>query len=316
MQPRTYTLPSHSLDDHHGITLSRKLRPEIIANMSLNGHVGVMSADLVPSLRLQNTKNGDEEMSRSIKLCSGAAALFLAAGLAISVSASQFSAAHADANASPSETTASQDAVEKKALLGVKVQSIDKDTADALGLSEPKGALITDVMPGGPADAAGLKANDAILAVDGNAVSNAEDLAKRIADLSPKSSAEVKIRRGEGDQTVKVEFAKAADDQDHADQTGTVPEAAKSKRLGLKLSNVATDGGVLIADVDPQSDAATKGLQSGDLIMQVDGAPAASAADLAKSLNVIKEKGREAVLLVIKSGEQTRTVAVRFGMFG
>ena len=256
-------------------------------------------------------------MSRSTKRCSGAAALFLAAGLAISMSASQFSAAHAEANASPNETTASQgDAVEKRPLLGVKVQSIDKDTADALGLSEPKGALIIDVMPGGPADAAGLKTNDAILAVDGNAISNAKDLAKRISDLSPKASAEVKIRRGEGDQTVKVEFANSADDQDHADETGTVPEAAKSKRLGLKLSNVATDGGVLIADVDPQSDAATKGLQSGDLIMQVDGAPAASAADLAKSLNVIKEKGREAVLLLIKSGDQTRTVAVRFGMLG
>ena len=150
-------------------------------------------------------------MSRSTKLCSGAAALFLAAGLAISISASQFSAAHAEAIASPNETTASQgDAVEKRPLLGVKVQNIDKDTADALGLSEPKGALIIDVMPGGPADAAGLKTNDEILAFGGNAISNAKDLAKRIADLSPKSSAEVKIRRGEGDQTVKVEFANSA----------------------------------------------------------------------------------------------------------
>jgi serine protease Do len=233
------------------------------------------------------------------------------------MSASKFSAAHAESNALPSETTASQgDTVAKRPLLGVKVQSIDKDTADALGLSEPKGALIIDVMPGGPADAAGLKTNDAILSLDSNAISNAEDLAKRISDLSPKASTEVKIRRGEGDQTVKVEFANSADVQDHAHEAGTVPEAAKSKRLGLKLSNVATDGGVLIADVDPQSDAATKGLQSGDLIMQVDGAPAASAADLAKSLIVIKEKGREAVLLVIKSGDQTRTVAVRFGMLG
>jgi serine protease Do len=231
--------------------------------------------------------------------------------------ASQFSAAHAEANASSNETTASHgNAAERRPLLGVKVQSIDKDTADALGLSEPKGALIIEVKPGGPADTAGLKANDAILTVDGNAIYNAEDLAKRISDLSPKASTEVKIRRGEGDQTVKVELANSADDQDHADETETVPEAAKLKRLGLKLSNVATDGGVLIADVDPQSDAAAKGLQSGDLIMQVDGAPAASAADLAKNLNVIKQKGREAVLLLIKSGEQTRTVAVRFGMLG
>lgn len=256
-------------------------------------------------------------MSRSKKLCSGTAALVLAAGLAISMSASQFSAAHAEAIAPPNEITAGQgDAVVKRPLLGVKVQSIDKDTSDALGLSEPKGALIIDVMPGGPADAAGLKPHDAILAINGNQISNAEDLAKRIADLSPKSSAQVKIRRGEGDQTVKVEFANSADDQDHADKTGTAPEAAKSKRLGLKLSNVATDGGVLIADVDPKSDAAMKGLQSGDLIMQVDGAPAASAAELAKNLNVIKEKGREAVLLLIKSGDRTRTVAVRFGILG
>ena len=84
-------------------------------------------------------------MSRLIKRCSGAAARVLAVGLAISIPAGQSSAALAEANASPNETTASQGvAVAKRPLLGVKVQSIDKDTADALGLSEPKGALITE----------------------------------------------------------------------------------------------------------------------------------------------------------------------------
>ncbi len=247
---------------------------------------------------------------------SHARTLLLATGLAIGASMGGISMAQADAGTSPREATADQqEAVAKRPLLGVKVQNVDKDTAEALGLSEAKGALIVGVMPGGPADAAGLKANDAILAVDGNVIADAKDLANRIAELSSKASAEVKFRRGEGEQTVKVEFAKAPDNQANA-QTNTAPAGEKSQRLGLMLSEVAVDEGVLIADVDPQSDAASKGLKSGDLILQVDGAPAASAEDLAKSVNAIREKGRQAVLLLVKSGDQTRTVAVRFGMLG
>jgi serine protease Do len=255
-------------------------------------------------------------MGISTQTGSRARILLLAAGVAIGASMGGIAVAQAEAGTSPREATADQqEAGAKRPLLGVKVQNVDKDTADALGLSEAKGALIVGVMPGGPADAAGLKANDTILAIDGKAISDAKDLANRIAELSSKPSTELKIRRGEGEQTVKVEFAKASDNQDNA-ETNKAPAGEKSQRLGLMLSDVAGDEGVLIADVDPQSDAASKGLKSGDLILQVDGAPAASAEDLAKSVNAIREKGRQAVLLLVKSGDQTRTVAVRFGMLG
>lgn len=250
-------------------------------------------------------------MGISIQPLSSARALLLATGLAIGASTGGIALAQAEAVASPPEATAGrQETGTKRPLLGVKVQNVDKDTADALGLPEAKGALIVAVMPGGPADAAGLKANDAILAVDGNVISDAKDLANRIAEVSSKSSAEVKIHRGEGEQTLKVEFAKASDNQ----QTKTEPAGEKSRRLGLMLSGAPVDEGVLIADVDPKSDAASKGLKSGDVILQADGAPAGSAEDLAKSLNAIRDKGRQAVLLLVKSGDQTRTVAVRFGM--
>ena len=64
--------------------------------------------------------------------------------------------------------------------LGVKIQNIDEDTAASLGLTEPKGALVTEVTTPGPAAEAGLKNGDAILSVNGSAVADSRDLARQI----------------------------------------------------------------------------------------------------------------------------------------
>lgn len=247
---------------------------------------------------------------------SSAAAVLLAAGLisAASLSASPRALAHSGAMGKDTAEQSQSIPAAKRAWLGVRVQSIDADTALALGRTEAKGALITELMPDGPAAAAGLKVSDAVLALNGQAVADGRDLARQIAGLQPDASAEFKILRGDSEQTITVKLAASKETA----QTAPAPaqDAKTMPRLGLRLAPAPQDGGVLIAHVDPNSDAARKGLTSGNVILEVDGTRVASAAEVVDSLKAVHGKGRKAVLLVVKSGSETRTVPVRFHVMG
>jgi hypothetical protein len=94
--------------------------------------------------------------------------------------------------------------------LGVKIQNIDEEKAVSLGLSEPKGALVNEVIAPGPAAEAGLKAGDAILAVNGTRVANSRDVARQIAAFQPNTKVDVLIWREQREQTIAVKLAAAA----------------------------------------------------------------------------------------------------------
>ncbi|OYW52476.1 MAG: hypothetical protein B7Y80_19045 [Hyphomicrobium sp. 32-62-53] len=115
---------------------------------------------------LQKSKQG-----RTVLL---AAALLTSGGVA---------SAYAQALPAQREVTERQKTEAKKPILGVEVQDVDRDTADALVLADAKGALIIDILSAGPADKAGLNPTDAILSVNGNAIADAKDLARQIAEL-------------------------------------------------------------------------------------------------------------------------------------
>ncbi len=223
---------------------------------------------------------------------------------------------YAQALPAQKEVSERHETAAKKPVLGVKVQDVDRDTADALGLADAKGALIVDILSGGPADKGGLKPTDAILSVNGKAISDAKDLARQIAELSPKSSVDIAIRRGESKQNLKIELGEAAGGAPAESDTKESSAEPETLQLGLSLANSSSAEGAVISSVDPDSDAAAKGLKSGDVIVQVDGAPAQSAEAAVESVSRIKKMGRDAVLLQIRSGNQLRTVAVRFSSVG
>jgi serine protease Do len=202
--------------------------------------------------------------------------------------------------------------------LGVKIQNIDEDTASSLGLAESSGALINEVTAGGPAAAAGLKNGDAILALNGEKITDSRDLARKVATHTPNSKVDVKVLRKGQEQTVSVklgsfpgakELAKLEEDQP---TTGT---ATEMEQLGLKLTNASNQKGakegVLVAEVDPSSDAAQKGIKEGDTILEVGGQPVGSAEDVANGVKEATKLNRRAVLMRIKSGDQMRFVAVQ-----
>ncbi len=207
--------------------------------------------------------------------------------------------------------------------LGVKIQNVDEDTSAALGLPDQKGALISEVTPDGPAQGAGLKAQDTILSVNAAAVNDSKDLARKIADLRPDSSVDLKVWRGGSaqDMTVKLgkfpgsaeEIAKLENGQAPGNDDSQAPAGVEVEKLGLRLDSKPTGGGVAIADVASNSDAAEKGIKPGDVILQVDGTEVTSAADVISSVNKVHGNGKKAVLLYIKSADQKRVVGIKFG---
>ena len=203
--------------------------------------------------------------------------------------------------------------------LGVRIQTVDDDTAASLGLKEAKGALVNDVTANGPAAAAGLKSQDAILSINGDPIDNSRDLARKVAEFAPNTTVNVKILRGNKEQIVKVKlgiFPSSGVELAKLEQGEPETQESKMNALGLSLTQAqAPRGGkaegVQISEVEQNSDAATKGLKTGDVITQVNSQAVSTPDQVDAAINSAKALGRKAVLLTVKSGDQSRVIAVQ-----
>jgi serine protease Do len=201
--------------------------------------------------------------------------------------------------------------------LGVKIQNIDKDLAGSLGLKEPKGAIVSEVMKDGPAADAGLKVEDAILSIDSKPIEDSRDLARTIADLPAKSTVDVKVWRNKSEQSVKVKLGTYPNTA-ATEEGNTEPEEPNKdlggnvdlKQLGLSVKSGPSKD-VVISDVDPNSDAALKGLKEGDIVLKAGNETVSSPQDVAKAVKKAQDDGLPAVMFHIKrGGDQTVLVAI------
>jgi serine protease Do len=203
--------------------------------------------------------------------------------------------------------------------LGVKIQNIDRDLAGSLGLKQPKGAIISEVMTDSPAAAAGLKVEDAILKVDAKDIEDSRDLARTIADLPAMSTVDVKVWRNKGERTIKVKLGtypnngEVANGEVEPDEQEEEGGNVDLKQLGLTLkpAGPGKKDGVVIAEVDPNSDAAQKGLKEGDVILKAGDEKVSSPQDVVRALKKTQDDGLPAVMFHIKKGgDQTVLVAI------
>ncbi len=203
--------------------------------------------------------------------------------------------------------------------LGVSIQDVSEDIAESLGISEAKGAMITRILEDGPSEGSDLKVRDVVVNVNGAAIANSRDLARKIAELSPNSDAELAIMRDGKEASVTIKLGTFPATDQLASLSGQeAPQSSDHetmKELGLSLTPAsevegAGEFGVAITDVDPISEAAEKGLNAGDVIVEVGGKSVSTPSEVARGIREASEKGRKAVLLQVQSNRQTRFVAL------
>ena len=203
--------------------------------------------------------------------------------------------------------------------IGVQIQPVTSEIAEGMGLKKAAGALVSEPQPNSPAAKAGIESGDVITSVDGNAVSDARDLARRIGTMAPGTSVKLGVLHQGQEKTVTVTLGTLPNEKAAANQekSGATPDNDMPK-LGLTLApsnkmSGAEGSGVVVTAVDPSGVAADHGFQVGDVILDVGGKSVSNPSDVRKQLADARKEGKRALMFRVKSGEGTRFVAMPLG---
>jgi len=219
----------------------------------------------------------------------------------------------------------------ERGYLGVNIQSITPDIASTLNITSPKGAIIAEVVPAGPAAKAGFQQGDVVTALNGRTVEDSRDLTRHIASLPAGATANFTVMRGGAQKMITASIGNRPD-QKIASNDPSRNDAGQSdgaqvgalQAMGLGLGSVTPEArrsfnidqgidGVLVTRVDPDSDAGDKGIQPGDVVLSVANKPVHSPKDILALIAVARSSGRHTVLLLVATQGGTRFVAVDIG---
>jgi Do/DeqQ family serine protease len=205
----------------------------------------------------------------------------------------------------------------RRAQLGVTVQAMTSDMAASLGLTQVGGAIVSSVTPGSAADHAGIKQGDVIESFNGQGIHDTNSLRNHVADAEPGSSASVTLLRNGSEKTLTVKLDEANVDKTAVadaepgrdDKTGLgVTVEPLTPELAARVGAPKDAHGMVVEDVNPEGRAAAAGLQSGDVIEQVNRQPVQSVDDLRAAM---KNAGNKPVLLLIGRQGHDLFMAVR-----
>ncbi len=189
----------------------------------------------------------------------------------------------------------------RRGLLGVTITTIDEESAKALGAEVDSGALVSNIEPGSAAEQAGLLVDDIIIRVDEKKIDNSRELANAIG------------LKGSGEQ-VDIEFVR---DGKHRKATATLGQQSVSRSTGTEIhpgldgaqfatSSTSSTAGVDVTEVEPGSQAAQRGLRSGDVIIAVNRRPVA---DL-RELRAVAQ-GNRILFLLVRRGDRQLMLQIR-----
>jgi serine protease Do len=199
--------------------------------------------------------------------------------------------------------------------IGVQIQPVTNEIADSLGMRNARGALVAEPQSGSPAQKAGIKAGDVIVSVNGESVTDARNLARRISALAPGTAVKLGIVRGGREDTLTLTLGELPKDRQARTDTEEriSPRGVEVPKLGLSLAPARNGGdGVVVTQVDPNG-AASDQFQAGDVILDVNGKAVSSPADVRKAVSDAQSDGKRSVLMRVKSNQGTRFVAVAIG---
>ena len=203
--------------------------------------------------------------------------------------------------------------------IGVQIGAIPATALSEFGLKDRNGAVIMSVLPNSAAAKAGLEPGDVVIAYNGKAVKNRDELVSMVTATKPGTTVPVRVVRDRAERTISVtvdELDLEAETQtSRADAPGDNPQQETSAGFGVSLGNLtpqmaqqlrldAGTRGAVIVEVDPDSPAARAGLQPRDVIVRVGRQVVTSAAEAQRELARVAS-GSTAFLRVLRNGQET-----------
>lgn len=215
----------------------------------------------------------------------------------------------------------------RRGWIGVQIQDVTEDVAEAMDLDEAAGALVTDV-PDGPAADAGMQTGDVILSFDGTDVEDTRSLVRQVGDTEVGKTVRVIVMREGKTQTLKIELGRReeADGSVPAAQPGDDEQSEPSEpstmsMFGLEIEplnddlrqQLELDGdaeGLVITDVDEVSAAYEKGVRAGDVITEAGQSKVTTLDEFEDRVAEARDAGRKSLLLLVRRAGEPRFVAL------
>jgi len=207
-----------------------------------------------------------------------------------------------------------------RGMLGVNIQNITPDTAQALELKDTSGVIVSDVKAGSAAEKAGLKRGDVITAFNGEKLEDTNILRNKVAQTAPGTTIKLTISREgkESDVNVTLDEFKSSDSKAAGETGGENGGSSQGGKLGLTLEPLTdrmakqlgldSTSGLVVTDVDPTGPAAEAGIDQGDVILEINRKAVTSVADAKAAIDA--SGGRPVLLLMSRKG-QTIYVTVK-----
>jgi serine protease Do len=203
--------------------------------------------------------------------------------------------------------------------LGVAIQPLDRELAEAMGIDQAQGVLVADVTAGGPAKKAGLQRGDVILSIDGREVRSTGELRNVVAANPAGKTVTVTVVRNQKQKEIDVELGSLADDKEEPragrgrdDDEPQAKLSGKGLLGGIGVAEITKqarqrfdipdkiESGALVTQIDPRSAAGRAGISPGDVIIQVDQSPVSDADDFRRLAGKVGD-ARSALLLVSRA---------------
>jgi serine protease Do len=193
--------------------------------------------------------------------------------------------------------------------LGVLIQDVTLALAESFGMQQPRGALVAKVLPGSPAEDAGIRVGDVIVAFDGKQVDHSSSLPPIVGSTKVGVKIPVDVIRNGKEKTVRVKLGELPEDETQARKSE--PEAEKVNRVGLGVVDLTEEqrteleigNGVLVNRV--VNGAASKaGIREGDVILSIDNKPVKSAKQFQAMVKGLSA-GKSVAVLLQRKGSPT-----------
>ena len=198
-----------------------------------------------------------------------------------------------------------------RGMLGVTIQSVTADVAASLNLPVARGAIVSSVQPGSPAESAGIKRGDVILAINDQAVVDSNALRNQVASTAPGSNVTLTLLRDGRETKVQIKLAELPARAPEGGAEGTGPGGQNSGRFGLTLEPLtpdmatrlgldASEQGLVVIRIDPSGTAAEAGIRQGDVVQEVNRQPVRTLAEF--NAAVQRSGARPALVLLNRRG--------------